>query len=122
MYPEIVPIDGPGMSRAVLGPADDMSAAVQVVCPAGLSAQGAEVEHDAAVIKEGWFVLHYELKISASELDVILLALSNWKTKDSIFNKQREELIDAYGKLQSIRTVKGLERYGIMDSSRLNWK
>ena len=64
----------------------------------------------------------YEMKISASELDVILLALSNWKTKDSIFNKQREELIDAYGKLQSIRTVKGLERYGTMDSSRLNWK
>jgi len=64
----------------------------------------------------------YEVRISAMELDVILLALSKWDTKDTLFNKQREELIDAYSKLQSIRTVKGLQKYGIMDEGRMNWK
>ncbi len=64
----------------------------------------------------------YEIRISAMELDVILIALNEWKTVDTLFNKQREELINSYGKLQSIRAVKGLKKYGTMDESRLNWE
>ena len=64
----------------------------------------------------------YELRTSAMELDVILIALNAWKTEDTLFKKERDELIEHYTKLQNIRTVNGLVRYGTMDSSRLNWQ
>jgi len=56
------------------------------------------------------------------ELDVILIALSAWKTEDTLFKKERDKLTDHYTKLQNIRTVDGLVRYGLMDSSRSNWE
>jgi len=64
----------------------------------------------------------YEMRISASELDVILIALDAWETTDTLFKKQRDELRQQYRKLQNIRGVDGLVKYGVMDKSRMNWK
>lgn len=65
----------------------------------------------------------YELRLSALELDVLLIKLQQGKEENGVYGKTQKELTDFFTKLQAIRGGSGrLVRYGTMDSSRLNWE
>ena len=66
----------------------------------------------------------YELMLSASELDVILIKLEQGGIEGGVYGETQKKLIDYFKKLQDIRSPSDvrLVRYGIMDSSRLNWE
>lgn len=66
----------------------------------------------------------YELMLSASELDVILIKLEKGGIESGVYGETQKKLIDYFKKLQDIRSPSDvrLVRYGIMDSSRLNWE
>jgi len=65
----------------------------------------------------------YEMRITASELDIMLLALEHEKARgNDIFTETKERLLKELKLLSEIRQVRSLRKYGYMDESRLNWK
>jgi len=65
----------------------------------------------------------YELRLSALELDVLLIKLQQGTEENGVYGETQKKLTDFFTKLQAIRSSDGrLVRYGTMDSSRLNWE
>ena len=65
----------------------------------------------------------YEMRITASELDVILLALEHETSEgNDYYNNIKDKLLKEYKCLSEIRNIRALRKYGYMDESRLNWK
>jgi len=76
------------------------------------------------MISEGTYnPIIYEMRISASELDVLLLALEHEKaTGNDIFSETKERLLKELRLLSEIRQIRSLRKYGYMDELRLNWE
>lgn len=64
----------------------------------------------------------YEMRISAEELDLLLIQLQKGDPEKGLYGEIQQRLTENFKKLQAIRNVNGLRRYGLMDSSRNNWK
>lgn len=60
----------------------------------------------------------YEIRMTASELGIIIKALKLYNTP----TKEEKELLENYEKLYAILDVSSCRKYGYIDESRLNWK
>lgn len=60
----------------------------------------------------------YEMRMSASELDMIIKGLKLIKYP----NDEEAKLLSQYEDLSKIRNNRALRQYGYMDEMRLNWK
>ena len=60
----------------------------------------------------------YEMRITASELDITIKGLKAIKDP----SKYDKKLLEEYEILSKIRSVRACRKYGYMDESRLNWQ
>jgi len=71
------------------------------------------------MISEGdMYPIVYEIRMTASELDIIIKALKRLTDP----SKDEMQLLTDYEKLSQMRDVRACRKYGYMDEGRMNWQ